>query len=110
MEMETFDKVYYSSILIAVAIILFIVVINIIAYKIRKLRTDILQKNNKINVWYNNNLVEELYKKSQSLGKKKYDYDKLENYYQIIKKHSEKPDLIEHVQIPAHPTTHSAKN
>ena len=96
MEMETFDKVYYSSILIAVAIILFIVVINIIAYKIRKLRTDILQKNNKINVWYNNNLVEELYKKSQSLGKKKYDYDKLENYYQIIKKHSEKPDLIEH--------------
>lgn len=74
MEMETFDKVYYSSILIAVAIILFIVVINIIAYKIRKLRTDILQKNNKINVWYNNNLIEELYKKSQSLGKKKYDY------------------------------------
>ena len=32
MEMETFDKVYYSSILIAVAIILFIVVINIIAW------------------------------------------------------------------------------
>lgn len=92
MEMEMFDKVYYFSILIAVAIIVFVLVIDFIAYRIRY----ILRKRKKINAWYNNNLLEELYKKSQSLGKKKYDYDKLENYYQIIKKHSEKPDLIEH--------------
>ena len=92
MKMETFDKVYYSSILIAVAIIAFVLVIDFIAYRIRY----ILRKRNKINDWHNNNLVEELSKKSKSLGKRKYDYDELENYYEIIKGQSEKPDLIEH--------------
>ena len=69
MKMETFDKVYYSSILIAVAIIAFVLVIDFITYRIRY----ILRKRNKINDWHNNNLVEELYKKSKSLGKRKYD-------------------------------------
>lgn len=96
MEMETFDKVYYSSILIVVAMVVLILVINFIIYGIRKLRIYILQKQNKMNVWYKNNLIEKLYKESKSLGKRKYDYDKLENYYQIIKEHSEKLDLIEH--------------
>lgn len=94
--METFDKVYYSSILIVVAMVVLILVINFIIYGIRKLRIYILQKQNKMNVWYKNNLIEKLYKESKSLGKRKYDYDKLENYYQIIKEHSEKLDLIEH--------------
>lgn len=46
MKMETFDKVYYSSILIAVAIIAFVLVIDFIAYRIRYI---ILRKRNKIN-------------------------------------------------------------